>query len=582
MLAIYTPPTVGAGQNQTSYSYNADRQLIQINRPDGQIVKISYDAAGRLNTLTSPQGTVSYAYQAATGKLATIDAPGGSHLSYSYNGTLRTGVTWSGPVAGTVEYTYDNDFRLATLSVNGANPITFQYDPDGLLTRAGALTLRRDAQNGLLSGSTLGLITDTWSYNGFAEPVRYQATFSGADLLTVQYARDKLGRITAKTETIGGVTDTYGYSYDLAGRLTQVTKNSTPLATYTYDSNGNRLSYTGPGGTVTGNYDAQDRLLQYGATSYTYTANGELFSKTTAGQTTTYNYDALGNLIGVTQPGGTLIEYLVDGQNRRIGKKVNGVLVQGFLYQDQLEPVAELDGNGNSVSRFIYGASNHVPDYMIKGGVTYRIISDQLGSVHLVVNTQTGQVTQQMNYGEFGNVVQDTNPRFQSFGFVGGLYDQDTGLVRFGVRDYDAMTGRWMTKDANLFDRDEPNLYAYVENEPTNWIDMDGLAKKQNNPSSFLEGITDPDKAKEILDDMFPDDPARWKAKVQRWEKSVGRKGSSLLRKSKKFLKKADKVCKPLIILFFFYDFATQGPEKAVENAVMDSLWPFIDESEAY
>lgn len=32
------------------------------------------------------------------------------------------------------------------------------------------------------------------------------------------------------------------------------------------------------------------------------------------------------------------------------------------------------------VSRFVYGSKSNVPDYMVKGGVTYRIISDRLGS----------------------------------------------------------------------------------------------------------------------------------------------------------------------------------------------------------
>ncbi len=53
----------------------------------------------------------------------------------------------------------------------------------------------------------------------------------------------------------------------------------------------------------------------------------------------------LGNLQSVTLPDGTQIAYLIDGQDRHIGKKLNGVLSQGFLYQGRLRPIAELDGN---------------------------------------------------------------------------------------------------------------------------------------------------------------------------------------------------------------------------------------------
>jgi hypothetical protein len=66
------------------------------------------------------------------------------------------------------------------------------------------------------------------------------------------------------------------------------------------------------------------------------------------------------------------------------------VLVQGFLYQNQINPVAELDGSGNLVSRFVYASKANVPGYMIKNGVTYRIISDHLGSPRLVVDVTIG------------------------------------------------------------------------------------------------------------------------------------------------------------------------------------------------
>ncbi len=164
-------------------------------------------------------------------------------------------------------------------------------------------------------------------------------------------------------------------------------------------------------------------------------------------------------------------------------------MVQGFLYENQLEPVAELDGSGNLVARFVYCGcgANNIPQYMLKGGVTYRIIADHLGSPRLVVDSTTGAVMQRMDYDEFGNVILDTNPGFQPFGFAGGIYDRDTGLVRHGARDYDPETGRWTAKDPLLFKGLDANLYGYVHHDPINGIDPKGLTE---NLGSLLSGIS--------------------------------------------------------------------------------------------
>src|SRR5829696_7546423 len=132
--------------------------------------------------------------------------------------------------------------------------------------------------------------------------------------------------------------------------------------------------------------------------------------------------------------------------------------------------------SGHVVSRFIYATHTNVPDYMEKGGKTYRIITDQVGSVRLVVDAATGEVAQRLNYDEFGNVLEDTNPGFQPFGFAGGLYDPNTKLTRFGTRDYNAETGRWTTKDPILFSGGQANLFSYARNDPVNRSDESGLS----------------------------------------------------------------------------------------------------------
>jgi RHS repeat-associated protein len=91
------------------------------------------------------------------------------------------------------------------------------------------------------------------------------------------------------------------------------------------------------------------------------------------------------------------------------------------------------------------------------------------------VNAADGSVAQRLDFDEFGNVILDTNPGFQPFGFAGGIYDTQTKLVRFGARDYDAQVGRWTSKDAIAFEGSESNLYGYVLCDPVNTADALGL-----------------------------------------------------------------------------------------------------------
>ncbi len=469
----YTPPIVSTGAEVTQYTYNLDKQLTQISRPDGRAIDIGYDTFGRLSSTTFSRGSVNYSYDSA-GRLNQVDDPGGEVLNFTYDGVLPTTESWSGAVSGSVDLSYDNNFWISGVSVN-ASSITYSHDNDGLLTQAGNLILNRDALNGLLVGTSLGSVSTSNSYNGFGERQSMNSTYGGTSLYNASYTRDKLGRITVLTETIEGTTSTFNYTYDLAGRLIEVNRDGITTAVYNYDGNSNRIGGTNSEGPISATYDGQDKLLTYNGNVYNYNANGDLLTKTAQTATTSYNYDEFGNLTRVSLPGDMTIDYIVDGNNRRIGKKVNGTMTQGFLYQDQLNPVAELDGSNNVDSRFVYGSKSNVPDYMIKGGITYRIISDHLGSPRLVVNINDGSIAQRMDYGEFGNILNDTNPGFQPFGFAGGIYDQHTGLVRFGARDYDTQIGRWTSKDPIRFRGGDANLYGYVLDDPVNRIDSLGL-----------------------------------------------------------------------------------------------------------
>ena len=216
----------------------------------------------------------SQTYDDSTGQLLTITAPSGSTLSYTYDGSLVLSETWgNGDITGTLSLGYDNDFQVTSTSING-NPVNYQYDDDGLLTKAGDLSLTRNRQNGLLEATQLGNIYSQRTHNTFGEMASETASLNSNALYHTEYQRDKLGRITQKVETIEGITTTYNYHYDLAGRLVSVKQDDVVVEAYTYDDNGNRLSANTKSGSVIGNYDDQDRLTQYGNATYTYTDNG--------------------------------------------------------------------------------------------------------------------------------------------------------------------------------------------------------------------------------------------------------------------------------------------------------------------
>jgi RHS repeat-associated protein len=508
--AFYIPPMVDGSGMPAAFLWNAEKQLWQVARADGGVVSRSFDAMGRIASLTFPTGQLNYSYDSNTAQRTQVTDADGNSLSYLYDGDLLLANTWSGAVSGQVVRTYDSDFRVNSVAVNGGTPFSIGYDLDSYVVSAGDATVTRDATTGLVSGISLDQIADSYAYNSFGELTQYAASGPAGVLMAETYTRDNLGRVTDTSETIGGTASTWHYGYDPAGRLLSANNGGSAAASYTYDINGNRTQVTASGTTETAAYDDQDRLTTRGAITYQYSADGELSQTATAGQQTQYQYDALGNLRRVLLASGEEIRYAVDGESRRIGKLVNGALVKGFVYQDRLRPAAELDGAGNVVSLFVYGDSALAPLYFVKGGVKYRILVDHTGSPRLVVNTVTGAIAQRIDYDAFGRVTADSNPGFQPFGFAGGLYDPDTGLVRFGARDYDAAAGRWTAKDPKGLAGGDTNLYAYVGNDPVNHLDPRGA---DSDPGDILYPLVptpapDPgDVLAPLVPTPTPDDP---------------------------------------------------------------------------
>ncbi|MDF1594107.1 MAG: peptidoglycan DD-metalloendopeptidase family protein [Desulfobacterales bacterium] len=397
-------------------------------------------------------------------------------ISYGYDGKLVTSETFSGTLNKTLGYTYNNDFNITGFTYAGSTT-NYTYDNDGLLIGAGSFTISRNAGNGLPEDVTNSALTLTRTFNGYGEVSDESYTVSGQGITSWVLARDNNGRINNKAETVAGISSNYVHTYDSMGRLLTVTKDGVLVEEYGYDENGTRVYEMN---TLRGiaarsfSYDAEDHLLTVDAVNYQYDLDGFLTTRTNGADVTTYDYSSRGGLLSVSLPDNRFIEYVHDPLWRRIAKKVNGSIVEKYLWQGLTRLLAVYDGSNNLLMRFEY-ADARMPVAASIAGATYYLTYDQVGSLRIVANA-SGSVVKRIDYDSFGNIVADSNPAFIiPFGFAGGFYDIDTGHVRFGYRDYDPDIGRWTAKDPLLFEGEDTDLYGYVLNDPVNLIDPWGL-----------------------------------------------------------------------------------------------------------
>jgi RHS repeat-associated protein len=439
LIESYLAPLVGdQSSTNTQYFYNKDKQLTEILDPSGDKLEFVYGSTdGRLDRIITPQGFYAFSYNQGS-QVEQIVSPYAVTNRFSNYGPLpkSQSFTLPGGEENSIEFGYNKDLLVKSLRIQSSSrnnsgqsshEINYGYDDDGLLTQAGEATIGLDPATGAVVSATLGKVKETYGYDQEYGELKMSAfRFDNQELYQETLTRDELGRITnKKISPAGKKPSEFSYAYNPAGQLSTVHKDNELVSKYEYDFNGNPILKVKNGKELTSSYDSQDRLISD-------------------------SYDLVGNLVSVTLSDGKVIDYLTDGLNRRVAKKINGQLTEQYLYQSQTQIAALIDPNGHIVIRFVYGTKENVPEYMIKSDRTYKIFSDHLGSPKFVIDTETGAIAQQIEYDEVGAVLSDSNPGFQPFGFAGGLYDADTKLVRIGARDYDSETARFISKDPLL------------------------------------------------------------------------------------------------------------------------------------
>ena len=486
----------------TSYVYNLNQTLSKVTKPSGKELNYTYGLSKRLNKITSFEGEYSFVYDSNTGLLSAVKTPDNYVTEFTMDGPNAKTITNKDPALNDIgKYTVERSTTTGTIlsdtaSIGSAqSTVSYVYDLDLRRSQAGDMTIQYDA-NDLISGTTIGAITETFTRDTegviTARIVKYNNVVKFSETLTLNSKK----KVTS-VQLLNNYTDSFSYDDDYRLLDSQRTYSGTPAfsssKTYNYSpangaGNNQLLSIFEPDFVRTWfTYNNDDELTNYSTISihtylkninYTYTQDGQLSTRsdTVFGENSAYSYDGFGNLKQVViSSNGKTIDYEIDGLGRRIGKKLNGVVQRRWIYQDKYRIAAETDAAGNITKRFIYATDRHVPDYMVIGAEKYKLVSDRLGSIKLILKVSDGSIVQENQYTDSGNSDAPTDPTFIPFGFAGGLVDWDTKLIHFGAREYDPTPGRWTTKDPIGFNGGDTNLYGYVANDPINHIDPTGL-----------------------------------------------------------------------------------------------------------
>lgn len=329
-----------ANNHSTTFGYDAANQLTSLTNALTQTIQFQYDLAGNRTNIIDGRGNVLGFRYNAVNRLTNLVYAASDLETFGYDavGNLTNYITRAGDANS---YTYDAANRLTNITyVGGSDVISFGYDAGSQLT--GALWKNGTATNA----------NDTFSY-------------------------DLNGRLTNETQTVAGSSPkVVGYTYDAAGRRTQLTYPDGTFITYGYNANGwlTNIADGGSNSIVVYTYDAAGRRTKRQLENNTFTV---------------YDYDSadqITNIMHVKAVSGvtnTLSQYSYgydDAGNRKWVKRLSG---KGdvFKYDDT-----------DQLTNVLYDATN--PDTTPSAATNEaRYIFDAAGNRNSVTSTNTGMTS---------------------------------------------------------------------------------------------------------------------------------------------------------------------------------------------
>jgi RHS repeat-associated protein len=442
LMRQYWPvTTVGAHSANASdyeqYSYDSASNVVSRRLRNATTVSSTFDALNRPTLLDAPSGTndVTYGYN-NFGQVTSAQITGANlNLSYDALGNL-TGVSG----AQVVNYQYDSAGRRSQVRWSDGLFIMYSYDTTNAVTQM------------LQAGSGIDpSVLASFTYDNLGR----RATMSRANGVGTSFAYNDAGLLAQLSHNLPSANYdvSLNFTYNAAGqRLTRVLSHNgyaaDPQAAGTTNYSRNGLNqYTAVGG-ASYTHDTLGNLTNDGATGYAYDA----YSRMTGGGGATMSYDPLGRL-SETNISAAVSRYAYDGSDIIAEYNAGGALLRRYVFDPSSGgPLNWYEGSGGSDIRYL--------------------LTDERGSV-MGVTDAAGVLLAANAYDEFG--IPDS-ANLGSLQYTGQRWLGAGSVYQFPARGYSPRTGRFLQTDPAGFGAGDMNLYAYVANDPLNFVDPSGLA----------------------------------------------------------------------------------------------------------
>jgi RHS repeat-associated protein len=448
----------------------------------------------------------------ASGDLIEIHTGGGGGggASLSDDSETYTLTAWDG-----TKSVFDSDGLLRSRVDRLGNTLrTYDYDENGILT---SIT---DGPTGHIThfendGTHITSATDFYESEvpGVAQTTTFRYEDNRLVAVTTPDPDGETGSTYSRTYDLsyydsGRVESRgdYTYTYDATGQLTEAS-GGFDGGSWQYDDNGNRVSYTSYMYTSPDHTIGQDnRLMSDGNYTYEYDNEGNLVKRTdivSRNYTTytwdnrnrltfVYDWDAHGTSYTSDDTNISTVAYIYDAFNQLIRRvSTTGTNKDTiFVYEDG-QVVFQFDRTNYSLitasnlsHRYVWNpeavdqllADEQVTS-LSTAGSTYWAMTDDQGSVRDVIDS-SGNLRIERDFSSFGDSHSETHYGAyidEAFEFTGRWFDPATGLQNNTNRWYDPSLGRWMNEDPIGFNGGDANLYRYVGNQPTTFVDPQGL-----------------------------------------------------------------------------------------------------------